>query len=182
MTCIVGIIDNDGTIYMGGDSAGCAGNHIVLRKDPKVFMRDPFIFGFTSSFRMGQLLMCDNRFKIREQKKDEEDYSYMVDAFIPAIIDLFDKGGYLNKHDNEISGGTFLVGYKSRLYEIESDFQVGESLKNYSSVGCGRDIAIGNLFASEKMNISSGERVLLALEAASEFSSWVSPPFNIIKL
>jgi hypothetical protein len=180
MTCIVGIVDSDGSIYMGGDSAGCDGNHLDLRKDPKVFLRNPFIFGFSSSFRMGQLLMCDSRFGFRKQEDDEDDYIYMVDAFIPAVIDLFDKGGYLSKQNNVISGGIFLVGYKSRLYEINSDFQVKESLKKYASCGCGRDISYGSLYSTEKSNMSCGERILMALEAASEFSSWVSPPFNII--
>ena len=36
MTCIVGLIDiEDGGIFMGGDSAGCADNEKQLRKDPK---------------------------------------------------------------------------------------------------------------------------------------------------
>jgi len=59
MTCIVGLIDKESKkIYMGGDSAGVANYSLSVRKDPKVFKRYGFIFGFTSSFRMGQLLMC----------------------------------------------------------------------------------------------------------------------------
>jgi len=55
MTCIVGLVEN-GKVYIGGDSAGVAGLDITTRKDEKVFQKENMIFGFTSSFRMGQIL------------------------------------------------------------------------------------------------------------------------------
>ena len=56
MTCIVGILEENGDIYMGGDSAGASGNTLKIRADEKVFINENYIMGFTSSFRMGQLL------------------------------------------------------------------------------------------------------------------------------
>ncbi|KKN17732.1 hypothetical protein LCGC14_0962700, partial [marine sediment metagenome] len=56
MTCIVGFIDDGGKAWMGGDSAGVAGHHTHPRRDPKVFRVGPVLIGYTSSFRMGQLL------------------------------------------------------------------------------------------------------------------------------
>src|SRR5208282_1259162 len=101
MTCIVGIIEKD-IIYIGADSAGADSSfYRELRKDKKVFIREPFIFGFTTSFRMGQLLMFDSRFGVRKQKNNEDDYMFMIDAFIPAVIHLFKEGGFLNNKDNE---------------------------------------------------------------------------------
>ena len=38
MTCIVGLLDANGDIYMGGDSAGVGGLSLTIRKDPKVFI------------------------------------------------------------------------------------------------------------------------------------------------
>ena len=56
MTCIVGLVHADG-VTIGADSAGCDGAWgIVTRADTKLFHNGPFLFGFTSSFRMGQLL------------------------------------------------------------------------------------------------------------------------------
>ena len=57
MTCIAAVIDK-GIVYMGADSVGAEVEtyHTLPRKDPKVFLRKSFIFGFTDSFRMGQLL------------------------------------------------------------------------------------------------------------------------------
>lgn len=52
MTCIVGIVDN-GKVYMGADSLGVGGLSKRVRKDPKLFRVGEFVFGYTSSFRMG---------------------------------------------------------------------------------------------------------------------------------
>jgi hypothetical protein len=184
MTCIIGLIDKESKkIYMGGDSAGVEDLRIEIRKDPKVFIRDKFIFGFTSSFRMGQLLMCDSRFKIRKQEKDEDDYTYMVDAFIPSIQKLFRKGGFQKSEDGVFEGGTFLVGYKDKLFVIGDDYQVGEMLTDYDSVGCGSNIAKGSMYTSEGCEgLSSEERIEIALDAAVNFSSGVRGPFNIISM
>jgi hypothetical protein len=182
MTCIVGLIDRVGDkVYIGGDSAGVSGLSISLRKDPKVFKRGEFIFGFTSSFRMGQLLMTGDLIE-RSQKKDESDYSYLLKEFIPGIRKLFKKGGYSLIESNEESGGTFLLGYKKSLYIIEDDFQVGEHYDDYICCGCGQDYAYGSLYATESLNIDPTERVIMALKSAEKFSGGVRSPFNLVNL
>ena len=66
MTCIVGLIDGN-RVWMGGDSAGVSGLDITVRSDPKVFRNGDFLIGFTSSFRMGQLLA----FRLRPPPRPE---------------------------------------------------------------------------------------------------------------
>lgn len=183
MTCIVGLIDKKTkTVYMGGDSAGVGGLDIRSRKDPKVFIRGPFIIGFTSSFRMGQILMADERFKIRAQKEEETNYHYMVSAFIPSVMDLFEKGGFLEEEKKVKTGGTFLVGYKGELYSIEDDFQVAENNDDFNACGCGENYALASLYSTKKRKLSSAKRIYEALETAEYFSSAVRKPFNILKL
>lgn len=182
MTCIVGLIDKE-IVYIGGDSAGSAGNSVLIRKDKKVFIKDnKFIIGFTTSFRMGQLLMCDDRFSVRDQNKEEDDFHFMINAFIPAIQKLFTEGGFLTKDREELIGGVFLVGYKQHLYKIESDFQVVETYDNYMSCGCGDDLALGSLYTSSTLQITPEEKIIKALEAAAKFSNGVEPPYNILQL
>ena len=191
MTCIVGYLDkNTNDIYMGGDSAGVSDFSINIRKDPKVFVRDKFIFGFTSSFRMGQILMCCD-LNLPRQEEGEDTYVYMVKKFVPAIKDVFDEEGYLQKYkDGDDRGGTFIVGYNNRLFSIEDDFQVGETLADYCSVGCGFDLALGSLYTSTDLllefggsiEVSPEDIITLALEAASEYNGGVCKPFNIVKL
>ncbi len=182
MTCIVGIIDKKTkTVFIGGDSAGVGNYSIRLRKDPKVFIRGPFIMGFTTSFRMGQLLMSDERFRVRPQASYESNYEYMVSAFVPAIQKLFESGGYLEENNKVKTGGTFLVGYKGDLFCVEDDFQVAEHHDEFNACGCGEDYALGSLHSTKKSKLSPAERVYEALEAAEYFSAGVRRPFNILK-
>jgi ATP-dependent protease HslVU (ClpYQ) peptidase subunit len=175
MTCIVGLV-HDGDVYIGGDSAGVAGLSITIRADEKVFGNGPFIMGFTTSFRMGQLL----RYKLAPpaQTVHQGDMEYMVTSFIDSCRQCFAGNGFGDK-DASV-GGNFLVGYKGKLYNIEGDYQVGIPKLNYDAVGCGSDLALGALFATE--GLSPEERINAALAAASTFSAGVAPPFTILKL
>lgn len=175
MTCIVGLV-HDGDVYIGGDSAGVAGLSISIRADEKVFGNGPFIMGFTTSFRMGQLL----RYKLSPpaQTVHQGDMEYMVTSFIDSCRQCFANNGFGDK-DASI-GGNFLVGYKGKLYNIEGDYQVGVPKANYDAVGCGADLALGAMYATE--GLSPEERINAALAAASTFSAGVAPPFTILKL
>lgn len=173
MTCIIGLVDK-GNVYIGGDSAGVAGLAISIRADEKVFVNGPFIMGFTTSFRMGQLL----RYKFDPPKqtvKEEDDVEYMVATFIDAVRKCFSDNGFGDKS----TGGTFLVGYKSRLYTINSDFQVGIPADTFDAVGSGSDLALGAMYAAK--SLEPVKRIKLALEAASIFNAGVAPPFRIVK-
>lgn len=181
MTVIIGYVSKE-KVYIAGDSAGISGNSILIRKDPKVFKNGEFIMGFTTSFRMGQLLMS-SKLKVSKQKKSETDYHFMITTFIDAIIACFKDGGYIQKENESLIGGTFLVGYKGKLYNISSDFQVGETEDNFDAVGCGDDIARGAMYILEKhTSLQPEEKLKLALEAVNRFSTGVAPPFNIVSL
>lgn len=175
MTCIVGLV-HDGDVYIGGDSAGVAGLSISIRADEKVFGNGPFIMGFTTSFRMGQLL----RYKLAPpaQTVHQNDMEYMVTSFVDACRQCFSGNGFGDK-DASV-GGNFLVGYKGRLYNIEADYQVGIPKAPFDAVGCGSDLALGAMYATE--GLSPEQRINAALSAASTFSAGVAPPFTILKL
>jgi hypothetical protein len=177
MTCIVGIAEK-GNVYIGGDSAGVGGLSITIRADEKVFYNGPFIMGFTTSFRMGQLLRY--KFNPPKQTAKQDDMEYMVNDFIDSVRSCFAEGGWgkaAGKENNE--GGNFLVGYNGCLYEIFNDFQVSKPATQYSACGCGEDLALGSLWTTE------GEkpelRLKTALEAASAFSAGVAPPYAYVK-
>lgn len=175
MTCIVGLVHN-GDVYIGGDSAGVAGLSITIRSDEKVFGNGPFIMGFTTSFRMGQLL----RYKLAPpaQTVHQNDMEYMVTSFIDACRQCFSQNGFGDK-DASV-GGNFLVGYHGKLYNIEGDYQVGVPKATFDAVGCGSDLALGAMFATE--GLPPEKRINAALAAASTFSAGVAPPFTILKL
>lgn len=177
MTCVIGAIDGN-TVYMGADSAGAAGYSIYRRKDEKVFTNGKFIMGFTSSFRMGQLLRYS--FSPPTRKEGQDLFNYMVNDFVEAVRKCLKDGGYTKIERNEETGGMFLVGYQGRLFRIECDFQVAEVMDNYAAVGCGEDVALGSMFSTKDKPMEA--RIRTALEAAEEYSAAVRGPFNIIKL
>ncbi len=185
MTCIVAIKDHvRGSVIMGGDSAGvCSDHSIIIRKDPKVFkIGEEFIIGFTSSFRMGQLLMFN--LKTPKHPKGISTYKYMVSLFVESVRDCFEKGGYTTTtEEGEERGGVFLVGYRGRIFEIAMDFQVAESVDDYVSVGCGDYFALGSLYATdEEEGMSPLQRLEKALDAATYFSGGVAQPYTILEL
>ena len=126
---------------------------------------------------MGQLLKY--KFNPPVQKNNQDDHEYMVTDFIEELRKVFKDGGYTTINNNEESAGTFLVGYKGVLYEVDSDYQVGIPAFQYSAVGSGGPIALGSLFTSRG---SPSDRILTSLEAASHLNPYVRPPFHILKL
>lgn len=175
MTCIVGIVHNN-KVFIGGDSAAVGHHSIVARNDRKVFTNGDFVMGFTSSFRMGQLLAFG--FNPPKPRVGDDIMAYMVGDFIDAARARMKAGGFAKVTNGEEEGGTFLVGYKGRLFVVHGDFQVGESSHGFDAVGCGQDIALGSLYSS------NGEtprlRITRALKAAETFSAGVRAPFHIV--
>lgn len=172
MTCIVAI-EHNGIVHIGGDSAGVSGLSLTVRADEKVFTKDPFVMGFTTSFRMGQLLRY--KLTVAGKPEDMDEVEYMSTWFVDAVRNCLKAGGYARTYDGHESGGTFLVGYRGRLYIIDSDYQVGIPADGYAAVGCGEDLALGALHATRQLKPE--KRIEVALEAAERFSGGVRRPF-----
>lgn len=180
MTCIAAYKDLNGDIYMGGDSIGVAGTTYVTIREPKVFRRKNMVFGFTSSFRMGQILQYD--FEVPSHRTEMKTSEYLVSVFIPRLIAKFEEAKWARVSDNQIEGGTFLVGYDQKLYKVHEDFQILETMDHYNSCGCGDDFARGAFWTLQtNKKLKPQERVIKALECASAHSL-VKPPFHVIKL
>jgi len=175
MTCIIGL-KQDNTVFMGCDSAGVGGLSLRVRADRKVFKKNGFIMGFTSSFRMGELLQYSLVIPVHYTGIDI--YEYMVTSFINAVRECLKAGGYAKKEKEEESGGTFLIGYKGRLFKIEDDYQVAESLLPFDACGCGEAYALGAMYSNA--NLTPHDRITQALTTAQEFSAGVRMPFHVL--
>lgn len=180
MTCIVGLVDN-GAVYMGADSAGVDGRRMTMaiRNDRKVFRNGAFVMGFTSSFRMGQLLAFS--LALPSPREGDDLLAFMVRDFVAATRQLLKDGGYATNNSGRETGGEFLVGFRGRLFRIFDDFQVAESTKPYDACGCGDLIALGSLYSTPNLTDPT-QRVTEALSAAETFSAGVRGPFFIEKL
>lgn len=179
MTCIVGIA-HAGNVWIGADSAGVTGYLAVPRSDPKVFRRGPFLFGFTSSFRMGQLL--EHKLQVKACDEGRETFDYMVTDFVDAVRTCLKDGGFASRKDETETGGTFLVGYRGRLFQVGCDYQVGETTYGFDACGCGQELALGSLHTTAQELVPAQKRVLRALEASAEFCTGVRAPFTILDL
>jgi ATP-dependent protease HslVU (ClpYQ) peptidase subunit len=179
MTCIVGLV-HEGAIYIGGDSAGVSTGDLSLsvRQDRKVFRNGDCVMGFTTSFRMGQLLAY--RLSVPKPREGDDVMAFMVGDFMNAVRQCLKDGGFAAAKDGVECGGTFLVGYRGRLFSIYGDYQVGENSHGYAACGCGELIAMGSLHAS--VGQPPEDRVRGALTAAETFSAGVRGPFVVERL
>jgi ATP-dependent protease HslVU (ClpYQ) peptidase subunit len=175
MTCIVGI-EHEGGVTIGADSAGSNYAITVSRADSKLFKVGDYLIGFTSSFRMGQLL----HYAFTPTAPNLADLDkHMCTTFIDEIRTCLKTGGYASKHNEVETGGTFLVGVAGRLFCVEGDYQVGHTFDGYSACGSGEYVALGALHALDQYDLTPRQKCLAALQAASTFDPYVGGPFQV---
>jgi ATP-dependent protease HslVU (ClpYQ) peptidase subunit len=112
----------------------------------------------------------------------EDENEYLVKDFIPELIKCFEEHSFAKNKDGTKSGGSFLVGLRNRLFNVQDDFSVLEPSCGYISVGSGQEFAMGAMYAQPKPIDAPSEAVLLAIKAASEFSTTVGGPAAYIKI
>lgn len=182
MTCIVAVKGKE-KIVIGGDSAGVSGLDLIVRKDKKVFTNGPFTMGFTSSFRMGQVLM-DMEVPVRDESHTD-DYKYMRTTFIDTVMGAFERKGILKKENEVKECGEFIVVYRGNIYKIYTDFQVQMLTVPFDACGCGESYALGALAEMNRSGYPSEQpkdACKRALETAEKFSGGVRSPFNFIEI
>ena len=179
MTCIAAVREGK-RIVMGGDAAGVAGYSLYNRADNKVFIKQNMIFGFTSSFRMGNLLRW--QLEIPKHPLGMSVLEYMNVPFIESVRGLLKEKGFSTTKDNQEEGGTFLVGYKGKLFRVEDDFQVALHRDKFLACGCGESFALATLYTLRDKKIPAKQKITQALVTAEYFSAAVRKPFVILEL
>ncbi|MFE7462275.1 hypothetical protein ACWFMI_25225 [Nocardiopsis terrae] len=188
MTAIVGLT-HQGRVHLGGDAAAVAGYTLEIRRDPKVFtlpqretgkpeQPDVWAFGYTTSFRMGQILQYG--FTPPTLADDTDLDRFMRTTFVDALRTAFKTGGWARTDNGVEETGQFLVGVKGRLFTVDADYQVGEPADGYAAVGCGKALATGSLHTTSTMGWGPEDRVRTALDAAAYHSAGVAPPFTLV--
>jgi hypothetical protein len=174
VTCIVGLVQ-DGVVWMAGDSAASEGDGYLTRTlHPKVFRNGAWTIGYTSSFRMGQLLQYSDL-----PEPDGLDLCrFMVTVFVERVRTIMRTGGYMRCDHGAESGGIFLVGVAGRLFHFDSDFNVLELGWGFDAVGIGISVARGSLYSTQ--GAPPEMRLRLAMEAAEQFATGVRAPFHVI--
>jgi ATP-dependent protease HslVU (ClpYQ) peptidase subunit len=170
MSCIIGLIQNK-KVYLGADSFATTdqGERRPIIAN-KLFRNGKYLIGFAGSVRGGRLL-ADPSCKLPTN----------ILKLADAIQDLFVKKGCVTQTEDcgLLQLCNFLIGYKGKLYEIMSDFQMSEVSGNFTAVGSGAAYAMGALYVMQKTSASPESKITRALEAASLFATTVGPPFII---
>ena len=173
MTCVIGLEEN-GVAYIGADSAAVSGQHDIRATSiPKVFYNGDKVVGYTSSFRMGQIL------QFMSMPVGDPSDEYMVTRFAEAVREELKTKGYSTIKENEESGGEFIVAVNGCLYTVESDYQVQRYNDGLSIIGCGYAYAYGAMMALS--NLQPEKRILEALRITAYYSSGVCAPFSVLK-
>lgn len=175
MTCIVGV-EFGGKVFMGGDIQGTGGNNKIVHTQPKVFHKKNVIFGYTTSYRFGQILEHNLADPVVPEDPNEI-YRWLVTVLIPTIKDALMNNGYKD-------GGNCLIGVRDQLWDLQGDFSVLRSVRGYSACGSGAEYALGSMCTSLKDIRQSEEAyskaVATAISVASTFSPSVGNDSTII--
>ena len=176
MTCIVAMV-GDGKVHMAGDKMGSNGFSRKEYSKPKVFINDGFIFGYTDSYRMGQLLEHHWTPPVRPEGVSDDKYLYKI--VVDSFIKLFQDNHFGRKDGVEVESGEFLFGWKGRLFRHQGCHSILE-YDNFASVGSGCYHAEAALSTMLGMGVSCGTEELLSkcIKVASAFIPSVSSSYT----
>jgi ATP-dependent protease HslVU (ClpYQ) peptidase subunit len=175
MTCCV-VYKEDNKIYLAGDKQGSNGNTKRRYKHPKVFKNGKFHFGYTTSFRLGQLL--EHHWEAPEKRPSQTEDTYIFVSVLNSIKRLFKEDDF-DKDGN--CGGTFIMVYNNRMFVIYSDYQFVE-IDDFAAIGCGEDEAEAVLYTLDMIdnNLNPEDKLKLAIEVSSFRKCGISSECDII--
>ena len=192
MTCVVAIRSADGTVWMGADSASVDAwrLEIDIESSPKITSRQtklgqPFLIGFTSSWRMGQILASSLTPPPVPLESATPLFEYMTTSFVDECRRALKAGGFAHVENNVEQGGSFLVAVGGRVFELQSDFSVLERSQRYFAVGCGAPFASAALsmfdlvWPKNRKRPSDKALVEMSLGVAEKHSAGVRGPFVV---
>lgn len=155
MTVIVGITDGT-TVYIGGDRGVSDDVSILSLSRPKVHINSGWVFGYSGSLGVGQLMEI-----IDMPDAGEDPYKTLrtdVVSHMRSAIDLY------GSHDPEHTSD-FIIGTQGRLFELSTaDWSVAEV--NETALGSGSPFALGSLHTTKDFPASPEFRLEMALNAA----------------
>jgi ATP-dependent protease HslVU (ClpYQ) peptidase subunit len=157
MTCIVGLEWNN-KAYIGGDIQGTGGNISFEHTQPKIFERGGVLFGYTSSYRYGQIVENHLQEPLHVPEDRNGVYYWICQELVPKI-----QSTLINNNWNE--GGDMLLAVHGELWNLQPDFSVLRPTSGFMSVGSGTQYALGSVKASldiyERMDLvpSSSEEL-----------------------
>ncbi len=181
MTCIVGV-EAEGKVVIGGDSWTSDDWSGAPLGSPKVFRSGEFAYGYAGSLRAGQVL--EHIFVPPRLAPSPESSSidrYMVASWATLLQNAMEG---VSVESTDAADWQFLVGLRSRLYVVESDYTVWRCARGYHAIGTGSELALGALHALRAGCSGFTPRVLvqLAIASACEHANTVRGPITVVEV
>ncbi|HBN4943549.1 TPA: hypothetical protein L2Y74_001326 [Escherichia coli] len=197
MTCIIAHTDGV-TSFIAGDKLGSNGFTKSVQTEPKVFEKE-FIkinddagltrtkeimaIGYTTSFRMGQLLTYS--LNLPQQDANETFPQYLVLKVIPIIRQMFKEEWGSRDPSQEVGGGQFIILHNHTIYEVQEDFSVLQPKTRITAVGSGTYHAIAAMQAyievENESKVPLHERIKSIFKIVSDNVTSVSSEFDVLK-
>lgn len=178
MTVILGY-RNKNNVYIGADSQGSSGWDSRNRADPKVFKAHGILYGFTSSYRMGQILRFHSE-EVSCFSRGGDVYKYVVTKLVPMWRRILGEHGFKSTDNSVEKGGTFIIGIDGHIFSIQDDFQVAQHEEDYCSVGCGFSYALGAMSILDTLDLTPEEKIKKAISSTINFSNGCGGKINIV--
>lgn len=132
MTCIVGLECSDGAVIAGDY---CASNSFIYSSmvPPKVFRHSGIVFGYTATFRFGQIIehVLDNN-SLHPPKDPDETYRWLVKDFVPKLQKILTDEEY-----NKGKGCNAVLILNGQAWELQDDMSVLRNDMGLAVVGSG---------------------------------------------
>jgi len=171
MTVIVGITDGT-NVYIGADRGVSDDVSIVSLSRPKVHINNNWVFGYSGSLGIGQLMEF-----IDMPDAGEDPYKTLRMDVVSHMRDAIDLYGV----NNSEYSADFIIGTQGRLFELStSDWSVAEVEE--TALGSGGPFALGSLFTTRDFPASPEFRIEMALNAAITCSPTCQGGVDIINV
>ena len=181
MTCILATISK-GKVHMIGDMCGSNGfTHKNYTKNVKVFKNGDFLVGYTTCYRMGQIL--EYSWETPTKSLDYSDDVYLYKHVVNSLKTAFDTNSFGHKKGKSFSGGNFLLGWKGRILEVQDNLSILEH-EYFASVGCGEYFANASMATQMELGVNEDNPELFlstALKVTSGLVTGVSSAYSYIQ-
>jgi len=178
MTCIIGYKQDD-KVWVGADSCASTDNYRFSARTKKLIRKDNMLIGSAGSYR--QINLIKHELVIPPHPKNMSTDRYINILLVNALRSCFAKAGFSKIESNqEEFDGSLLVGYRGRLFELCTDFQILENYKPYAAVGSATELSLGALHVlNTTKDLTPRQKLYRVFRAASTHDNRVKPPFHI---
>jgi 20S proteasome alpha/beta subunit len=177
VTVIIGAVTASGDVVMGADRGVSGENFIESLKQPKMLsVADGVILGISGCALTHNIL---RRISFPSCKGNINIDDYVYGDLSETLRSALENHNVVTVDQGERTiGSTILIGVKGRLFRMQPDLSVYESLDNRAIVGWGAPYALGALHGVSDMDLIALD-VLGALRATAYYCPFVQLPFDL---